>query len=939
MRASKLNASTLPLTAILLLLALILGSCSISGSKGSLDAGKSFLAEGKYRAAYIEAKKVLQHDEKNGQAWLLLARATMMLGDPNSALADLQHARDNGVQESQLVVPTGRLLRVTRQYAKLLKSVSPDKVEDPAARARIQVLRGQAYLGLGQLENAGGAFQAALKIKPKDPQALAELARVAAAGKDMKQANDYLAQALAASPDNPRTWVIKGDLDFANGAFSHAEDAYRKAIDAKNANWLPQNRLYALMRLANAQAQQKQYAQALGTIKTIEKMSPDQPYAHYLRAVVLYMQGHYGQANSELLTVLKAQPQNGQAQFLMGAVNYAQSNYSQAEMYLSNAVGMQQDNVPARKMLALALYSSGRSGQAIATLRAVEPGNPSDAELLAILQKSASFDTARHGLGVDQTRDNSSAAFMSGKNASRTSPLDSSLFRNRPGQQKVSKAVLHQIKLITGFLREKNIDKALGSAAGFAARNPGDSDAHLLYATTLMVAGKRGQARIQYDKTIKLNPKSVAALASLGNLDALEGHYKDASGRFQSVLKLDPDNASAMVALGRIAMLQGEQSTAIHQFRQAIAAAPNAPESYLALMTVYTRTGQFDQALQTAQQLLKAFPDNPASLNALGVAQLNAGKNVEALKTLQQAVHRAPQVSLSRINLARAQIIGKDNKAATENLMKVIKADPGQIMAVNLLAQMKLQQHDLPGAIALAKSLQKNAPERSEGYMLEGDLYMAAKSWKKAAQAYHQGLKVKQERPLVIRYFLARDRGAAKDPEAILKSWLARHPQDDAMRLVLAQYYVGHDQNQLASTQYKMVLKKHPTNISALNNLAWIYTEQHNPEGLVLAKKAYELVPQSPYIADTYGWALVKADKPEKALAILEKAASAAPGTASIQYHLAVAMARTGNNTGARTVLGKLLRSNARFQERDVANKLYIDLKSHSVNGSTRKSK
>ena len=69
---------------------LLLAGCGLASGRGSVEAGTRYLAQGKYRAAYIEAKKVLQRDQKNGKAWLLLGRASLMMGDPNDALGDFE---------------------------------------------------------------------------------------------------------------------------------------------------------------------------------------------------------------------------------------------------------------------------------------------------------------------------------------------------------------------------------------------------------------------------------------------------------------------------------------------------------------------------------------------------------------------------------------------------------------------------------------------------------------------------------------------------------------------------------------------------------------------------------------------------------------------------------------------------------------------------------
>jgi putative PEP-CTERM system TPR-repeat lipoprotein len=916
---------------------LLLAGCGLAGGSGSVDRGSRYFAEGQYRAAYIEAKKVLQRDEKNGSAWLLLGQASLRMGDPQTALGDFDKAKENGVPAERLAVPMGQTLVAARQYDKALKALSAARPSTAQDRTQIAVLEGDAHLGLKQADQARQSYEAALKLDPKEARALVGLARLAATGDDMESAHRYAQQALAASPENPQAWIVKGDLAFDNHDFAGAEAAYEKVLGFKNPDWLPQEHFYTLARLANAQAQQNELKKALASIQTLEKMSPEQPYPHYLKAVVLYKQGHLQDAVTELQQVLKVSPDNAQAQMLMGVVNYAQGNYGQAEMYLSNVMGMDRKNVDARKLLALTYYREGRSHQALDTLRPTVPGTPSDTQLLAILQKAAA---ARVG--------GPSAAPASATAATTvpSGPLEKAGQALASGNESEAIRLLEQIPegdastearrnalLVISYVRERRPDEAVKVASAYVAKNPKDSAAHLLYGTALITAGKRDEARKQYVEAVKLDPKNVAALLSLGSLDSLEGHYKDAIGHYQTVLKQDPRNAVAMTSLARIAVQQGDRAEAVKWFKQATEASPKSAPPYLGLVMLYSQGGQFDEAVDVAKRLAAVQPKDPMALNTLGAAELNAGHHEAALKPLQQAVNLAPKVPLYRTNLARAQLLGKDTENAKANLDKVIKEDPGEATAVALRAFLKLQDHDLPGAIALAKALQKQPKREAAGLAQEGDLYMASKSRDKAVQAYQQGLKVDYDRPLVVKTFQALGASGAKQPEGVLRDWLAKHPEDAATRLLLAQYYLSKNQDGEAAAEYQRVLKKYPANIDALNNLAWIYTEQHNPKALGLAERAYKLAKDSPNVSDTYAWALIAGGQPKAALPILEQAAKNAPKVPAIQYHLAVAQARTGDHAGARTTLEALQKSGADFEDKAAAEKLYKELGGASGGG------
>jgi putative PEP-CTERM system TPR-repeat lipoprotein len=612
-------------------------------------------------------------------------------------------------------------------------------------------------------------------------------------------------------------------------------------------------------------------------------------------------------------------------------------------------MGLDRKNEGARKLLALTYYREGRSAQALNMLRPVIPAQATDAELLAQLQRAAAEGAGMPPKPGTETVTPGAAAVANAASAGTPSgkafaAAEKALAGNDSAEAiRLLKAMpagdpgveaQRATMLTIAYVRNRQPEESVKIAADYAAKHPEQSSAHLLYGTALVAAGKRKEARAQYDKAIRIDPKNTAALMSLGSLDSVEGHYKDAESHYGTVLKQDPHNAAAMVALGKLAVIQGNKAEAIKQFRQAIAAQPKSAEAYVELVLVYSQNGQFDDAAGVAKQLADALPDNPAALNAFGAAELNAGRHAEALQPLEKAVKLAPESALFRINLARAQILNKDAKAAAANLETVIKADPAQAQAVALLAFMKLQDHDTAGAIALARTLQKQPAARAAGFGLEGDLYMAAKDYTKAAAAYQQGLKVTYNRPLVMKNVAALEHSDPKASEGLLRDWLAKHPDDAAMRLILAQYYLDHDRNGDAAGQYEHVLKAFPSNVGALNNLAWIYTEQKNPKALALAERAHKLAPTSASVQDTYGWALVAAGQAKTALPILTQAAKAAPKVPAIQYHLAVAQARSGDRAGARSTLEALHKSGVDFPAKAAADKLYQELSGTAGRGA-----
>jgi tetratricopeptide (TPR) repeat protein len=142
---------------------------------------------------------------------------------------------------------------------------------------------------------------------------------------------------------------------------------------------------------------------------------------------------------------------------------------------------------------------------------------------------------------------------------------------------------------------------------------------------------------------------------------------------------------------------------------------------------------------------------------------------------------------------------------------------------------------------------------------------------------------------------------------ALLEAWTSAHPGDVDARYVLAGEDSAAGKFDQALAQYEWLETQRPENPMILNNLAWLYDWKHDPRARPAAEKAMKLAPASGSIADTLGWILAEEGDTATALKYLAQASKNEPGDATIQYHYAVALSKTGNSVQARGVLQKLI--------------------------------
>jgi putative PEP-CTERM system TPR-repeat lipoprotein len=227
----------------------------------------------------------------------------------------------------------------------------------------------------------------------------------------------------------------------------------------------------------------------------------------------------------------------------------------------------------------------------------------------------------------------------------------------------------------------------------------------------------------------------------------------------------------------------------------------------------------------------------------------------------------------------------------------------------------------------MARRIQQQHPESYQGYLVEGDLHLAAKEYEQAARSYTAGYDRQKTAELAVKLFQARlqggDEGSARMP---LEDWIVQHPEDLRVRQVLAQAYLRADKSDAAIEQYQVVVEQQPDNVAALNNLAWMYHTQKDARAVDHAQRAYDLAPDKPEVADTLGWLLLDRGELERGLALLQEAAGRAPHIPAIRYHRAVALAKNDRSEEARKELERLLRDHSDFAEADDARSLLTQL-------------
>lgn len=260
-------------------------------------------------------------------------------------------------------------------------------------------------------------------------------------------------------------------------------------------------------------------------------------------------------------------------------------------------------------------------------------------------------------------------------------------------------------------------------------------------------------------------------------------------------------------------------------------------------------------------------------------------------------------------------------------LVDLRERNPENVPAAAGLINFALSDDRPEEAMQIARDLA--ARDAVASAQLQADVLRRTDRAEEAAKVLSDAFEETPVSALALDLFLARR--TVGETEAGIKglaSWVDEHPDDRPARLALASALIETGDYGAASAQYETLASSNPNDAAVLNNLAWLKNELGEPNAIDYARRAHDLAPDSPEIADTLGWMLVQSEETaEEGLALLREAATAAPANADIRYHLAYALHTSGDQDEAQAILEELLATDQPFLEREAAQSLLTELR------------
>ncbi|MES1263876.1 MAG: tetratricopeptide repeat protein [Peristeroidobacter soli] len=643
MRLVRLKAVTG--AALILSAALLAGGCDFfKGTDDRLARAEASLTRGEYDVAMVELKNVLADQPGDPRAHLLVARASLQLGNLDAAWKALDDAASANADaralktlRAQVLLRGGKI----KELQDLLDSGDPQPDNVATLRARLLAARNQCAAAIPQARKAmtGGSAD--------NPAAQVIVAECYHRFGDTARALKELEVATAASPTNAEAWMALGRTQQLLGQKEEAEKSFSTAsTHAAGQLGVPeQANLY--LALADLQIARNDTPALRATYRKMLDVAPQTVVTQWLGARLSLMEGKLDESLATLRRLVVDAPQIGSVRVLLTSAYLSQGSLEQA-------------------------------GQELAWLEQNAP--PLVQEKIA----RPSFDAL-----IAAKPDTEEYWILAGAVNSALGLFDQS----RVALAKADKIAPHSLRVAGGMarleLRAGNPDRALELAADLATKFPQDPAVIALRVDALVAAGKPAEA----DALLQaISSKATnSALAISQHRLRVAGKLPQVNQPLESWLASHPKDLSVRALLAESLRTSGDTTGAVAEYEKLMVDAKESPVVLNNLAWLYHLQGD-PRALATAKRAWELAPKSSEVADTYGWLLVESGSVPEGAKILA-AADSAAGVARTEVRYHYVQALARQGekdraRALLQELLAEKPAVPSEAEATQLLASL-----------------------------------------------------------------------------------------------------------------------------------------------------------------------------------------------------------------------------------------------------------
>jgi tetratricopeptide (TPR) repeat protein len=834
-------------------------------ARAHLKSSIAYQQQGQFRAAIIEARNGMRSAPQQVDCYVQTMSLYNQLGFYRNTLELLPRVPETA--DPDVVLQKARALIGIKKYRSALEELRTIATHlELEQSSYFQLYLGEAQAGLGQLDDARLSLQQAASGAAGE-QAMLEIARISLTSNNSRTAMTMLEGMLAKNPQNADALLLAAQIATDRSNYAQAADYLTLALSYLPPTdiILPQ-RISALRLMSRVATMRGHAEEALRYNNLLSAELPEQSSSQGMteQALALIEAGQLDSAEALLTNILEHNSDHF-AGTLLGIVSYMRGDLNAAADILSTHLDPETANNQALELLVSTRFQLNQIDQVLEILEPELQTRGDNATLLGL-----------YGLAKLAKQD------LDGLN-----DIDKSLQLN-PANSRL------QLAMVSLYQQQDLPQKALQQAQLAYSYAPADPRVQAALMRLLVSNQELEKAEKLAKQIAETSPTDSQSLTLAANTLLRLGKVDIANRYLHQAVAIDQQNISARMALARIAFGRQDFASAEQYYLDVLAMQPASIAAYQGIVSSYEARQDVASSLALLQSQAAKLPANGIPLAVIAEYYLRNQLLQQALPPIEQALQRQAmdpyidKVALEIYRQAAAQALGQgDSDAARQLLSQGLAHLPNTVSLLELLARLEAREQNAVATRETIDLLMQLAP--ATAHEVNGDL-LSAESPQEALAAYANAWDIQASSALARKtYHLL----LALDPlqaEAFAKDWSTQLPGDASLFLARAMRAQQVEDIPAAIREYEQLLALQPNHLTALNNLAWLYTGLQDSRALPLAQNAQRLSPSNPAVLDTLAMALLAAGKKEEAVQWLQRAQQLAPEASDIEEHLEQAL-------------------------------------------------
>jgi cellulose synthase operon protein C len=369
-----------------------------------------------------------------------------------------------------------------------------------------------------------------------------------------------------------------------------------------------------------------------------------------------------------------------------------------------------------------------------------------------------------------------------------------------------------------------------------------------LMAQTYLRLGTPEKATAILDPMVTAKRADPIALALSAEAALQSGLPLVAMRLFERAAAAAPGDPKLRTALALTRIAKGEVEAGFHDL-EAAAAADRSTYTDMALLSARLRSGDMPAALKAAQGIARKLPGNPLPLWTLGGLQLRTGNVAMARNYFEQALELDKAFVPASLSLAELDVQARDPDKARRRFQSVLAIDPNHQEALLALAEIRARAGEPAGKVTESFEMVVRLHPTQPQPRLSLINHLIRSGNGTAALTAAQDATGVLPTDLAIVEALGRAQLAVGETAQALTTFrkiVTAQPRAPEPHLLMADVYMGLNQNESAMESLKQAVALKPNMIAAQAKLTGLATVAKNwPEALRVARNVQRLQPKA----------------------------------------------------------------------------------------------